>query len=148
MIWYLTWLIFIDFIFWPPEVIDIWRSRPSWSSEVKNGSQNRIGTPKNLWFDTSHDLFSLISYFDLRRSLIFGGHDLQDHLRLKRGLRMESEHQKIYDLTSHDLFTLLSYFDLFRGRYWREVKLEVGYMCRYQHMMYGLAKNVKHVWLT
>ena len=27
----------------------------------------------NLWFDTSHDLFSLISYFDLQRSLISGG---------------------------------------------------------------------------
>ena len=63
--------------------------------------QNRIGTPKNLWFDTSHDLFSLISYFDLRRSLIFGGHDLQDHLRLNRALRMESEHQKTYDLIPH-----------------------------------------------
>ena len=32
MIWYLTKLIFIDFIFWPPEFIDIWRSRPPGSS--------------------------------------------------------------------------------------------------------------------
>ena len=63
--------------------------------------QNGIGTPKNLWFETSHDLFSLISYFDLQRLLISGGHDLQDHLRSKRGLRMESKHQKNYDLIPH-----------------------------------------------
>ena len=53
MIWYLTWPIFMDFIFWPTEVIDIWRSRPPWSSEVK------------------------------------------------KGLRMESENQKAYDLIPH-----------------------------------------------
>ena len=76
--------IFIDFIFWPPEVINIWRSPPPGSSEVKKGSQNGIGTPKKLSFDTSHDLFSLISYFDLQRSFISGGHDLQYHLELKK----------------------------------------------------------------
>ena len=37
MIWYLTWLIFIDFIFWPPEVFDIWRSRPPGSSFFFSG---------------------------------------------------------------------------------------------------------------
>jgi len=93
---YLSMFLFIDYIFWPPMVIDIWRSRPPGSSEVNQGSQSGIGTPKNLCFDTSHDPF-----------------------------------------------TLISYFDLFRGRYWMEVKLEVGYMCQYQHMMYELAKNVK-----
>ena len=115
MIWYLTLLIIINFIFWPPEVIDIWRSkclqdhlrsktgirmesehkktydlklihhmtyfiefilwppevskfwRPPGSSEVKKEYQNGIGTPKNLWFDTSHALFSLILFFDLQR---------------------------------------------------------------------------------
>ena len=29
--------------------------------------------PRNIWFDTSHDLFSLILYLDFRRSLIYGG---------------------------------------------------------------------------
>ena len=52
IIWYLTWLIFIAFIFWPPGVSKFWRSQPPGSSEVKNGSQNGIGTPKNLWLDT------------------------------------------------------------------------------------------------
>ena len=67
MIWHLTWLIFIVFIFWPPEVRKFWRLRPSGSSEVKMGYQNGIRTPKNLWFETSLDLFSLILYFDLHR---------------------------------------------------------------------------------
>ena len=137
-------------------------------------SQNGIGTPKNIWFKTSPDVFSLISYFDLWRSFISGDQDLHDHLRLKRSLRIELEHPKTCDLiphmsdllslilhfdlwrslifggydllnhlrlnrglrigtpknlwfdTSHDLFTLISYFDLFRGRYWREVKMEVN----------------------
>ena len=57
-------------------------------------SQNGIGTSKNLWFVTSHDPFALISYCDLQRSLKSGGQDLHDYLRSKRGLRMESEHQK------------------------------------------------------
>ena len=35
MIWYLIWLIFIDFIFWPPEVTKFYRSPPPGSSEVK-----------------------------------------------------------------------------------------------------------------
>ena len=117
MIWYLTRLIFIDFIFWPPEVIDIWRSWPPGPSEVIKGSQNGIGTPKNLWFNTSHDPFSLILYFDLRRSLIFGGHDLQDRLRSKRGLRIESEHQKTYDLIPH--MTHLYWFHILTsGGHW------------------------------
>ena len=49
MIWYLTLLIFIDFILWPPKVCKFWRSQPSGSSEVKKGYQNGIGIPKNLW---------------------------------------------------------------------------------------------------
>ena len=100
VIWYLLWLIFIDLIFWPSEVI----SRSLGSFEVKKGSQNRIQSPKNLWFDTSHDLFSLISYFDLQRSLISGGQDLHDHLRSKRGLRIESKHQKTCDLIPHMIY--------------------------------------------
>ena len=49
---------------------ELWKSLILWGqmhpglSEVKKVYQNGIGTPKNLWFDTSHDLFSLISYFD------------------------------------------------------------------------------------
>ena len=57
-IWYLTWLIFIDFIFWPPEVIDFWRSNASmiiWGQ--KKGYQNGIGTPKNF------DLITHMTYF-------------------------------------------------------------------------------------
>ena len=38
---------------------------PSESSMVRTRTQNEIGTPKNLRFDSSHDEFSLISYFDL-----------------------------------------------------------------------------------
>ena len=107
------------FIFWPPEVIDIWRSRPLWSSEVKKVSHNGIITPKNLWFETSHDLFSLISYFDLQGSLWSGGHELQDHLRSKRGLRMESEHQKTYDLIPH--MTHFYRFHILTSRgYWQQ----------------------------
>ena len=60
MIWYLSWLVFIDFIFWPPKIINIWRLRPPGSSEIK------------------------------------------------RGIRMESEHQKIYDLIPH-----MAYFQWF-----------------------------------
>ena len=78
--------------------------RGHWYLEVKTtmiiwgqkGSQNGIRKPKSLWFDTSRDPFTVISYFDLSR-----------------------------------------------GRYWREVKLEIVYMCQYQHMKYRLAKNVK-----
>ena len=70
------------------------RSRPLGSSEVKRGLRIESEHQKNLWFDTLYDLFSLISYFDLRRSLIFGGHDLQDHLRSNRGFRMEWGHKK------------------------------------------------------
>ena len=117
VIWYLTWLIFIDFVFWHPEVIDISRSHPAGPSEVIKGSQNGIGTPENLWFDTSHDPFLLISYFDLQRSLISGGQDLHVHLRLNKGLRMESEHQKTCDLIPH-----MTYFHWFHiltsGGHW------------------------------
>ena len=67
LIWYLTRLIFIAFIFWHPEVGKFWSSRPPGSSEVIKGSQNEIGTTKNLWFDTWHDPFSSITYFDFRR---------------------------------------------------------------------------------
>ena len=40
--------------------------------------------------------------------MIYRGHDPQDHLRSKRGLWMESEHQKIYDLIPH-----MTYFQWF-----------------------------------
>ena len=67
LIWYLTRLIFIAFIFWHPEVGKFWSSRPPGSSEVIKGSQNEFGTTKNLWFDTWHDPFSSIKYFDFQR---------------------------------------------------------------------------------
>ena len=89
------------------------------SSVVKKGSQNGIGTPNNLWFDTSHDPFSLISYFDLQRSLISGGQDLHDHLRSKMGLRIESEHQKTCDSIPH-----MTYFHWFNILTFLEVVIE------------------------
>ena len=57
MIWYLTWLNFIDFIFLPPEVIDIWRLSTFISSICRKGPPNEIGTPKNPWFGTSYDIW-------------------------------------------------------------------------------------------
>ena len=89
MIWYLTWLFFIYFIFWPLEVIDIWSSQPPGLSEIKKRSKNAIRTPKKT--------FELIP----------------------------------------NITHLIEYFDLFWGRYRREAKLEVGYMCQYQHMIMG-----------
>ena len=59
--------IFFDFIFWPPEVINIWTQKVKCLQDhvrSKKGDQNGIGTPKNLWVNTSHDVFSLIGYFD------------------------------------------------------------------------------------
>ena len=77
--------------------------------------------------------------------VIFGDHDLQDHLRSKKGLRMESEHQNTYDLMIwHDhWFNILTFF---RGNFWRVFKLKA--VCQYQHIIYGLAENRKHVWLA
>ena len=110
-----------SWVFWCSGSILItqWRSPLPGSSGVKKGYRNEIRTPKNQWNDTSFDLFSLISYFDLHRSLGFlvfqfysdnpyGGHDLQDNLRSKRGIRMESEHQKTYELIPH-----MTYFHWF-----------------------------------
>ena len=37
----------------------------SGSFMFRKETYSEIGAPKNLWFDTSHDLFSLIYYFDL-----------------------------------------------------------------------------------
>ena len=64
MIWYLTWLIFIDLISWPPEISKFWRSRPPGPSEVKKEYQNGLRTQINLQLDTPQDLFSLIKYVD------------------------------------------------------------------------------------
>ena len=44
-----------------------------------------------------------------------GGHDLYDDLRLKRCLRMESEHPKPVIWYLSCLFSLISYFDLQRS---------------------------------
>ena len=65
-------------------------------SEFQKGYQNGIRIPKNLWFDTLHYLLSLISYFDLWRSLMSGG-------------------QKTYDFIPHMTFSLISYFELWRS---------------------------------
>ena len=76
-------------------------------SEFQKWYQNGIGIPKNLWFDTSHYLLSLISYFDLRRSLIFGG---QNASRIIWGQKRVSEWNRntknlLFEIdTSHDLF--------------------------------------------
>ena len=62
---------------------------PSGSSMVRKRVQNGIETPKDQYFNTLHDLFSLISYFDLQRSLIFGG-------QMRSGsfeVRIKSEYQ-------------------------------------------------------
>ena len=54
-----------------------WGKMPSESLEVKKGYQNGIGTPKILWFDTSHDLFLLILFSDhFWRSLSKGGQNI------------------------------------------------------------------------
>ena len=53
-IWYLTWLIFIDFIVWPPEVIDIWRSnafRIIWG-EKEVSEWNRNTRKPKIWYVT------------------------------------------------------------------------------------------------
>ena len=58
LIWYLTWLIFIDAIFRPPEVTDIWRSNTFRIIYDQKKPRNEIKT--HLLLDTSHDLLSLI----------------------------------------------------------------------------------------
>ena len=58
---------------------------------------------------------------------------IQDHLWSERGFEMESEQQEIYDfIPNTTLFHLFNIFDLVGGHYWREDKLEVGYICRFQ----------------
>ena len=67
-IW-ITWLIFIDFIFWPSEVVKFWRLRTPGSSEVKKEYQNGIRTSK------TYDLTQHMTFFHWFNILtIFGGH--------------------------------------------------------------------------
>ena len=47
MIWYLTWLIFIDLIFWPPEVSKFYRSRPPWSIRMESEHKKPL-----IWYLT------------------------------------------------------------------------------------------------
>ena len=58
-------LILIDFIFWPPEIIDIWRSRPPGSSEVKQGLRMESEHQK------THDLITHITHFHWFHILTF-----------------------------------------------------------------------------
>ena len=111
MIWYFTWPIFIDFIFWPTEVIDIWRSIPPWTSLVKKGSQNRIGTPKIpvIWYLTWLIFIDFIFwppvFIDIWRSRPPGSS------KVKQGVfRIELGHWKTYDLIPH--MTHLHWFDI------------------------------------
>ena len=55
-----------------------------WS--LNKGFQKGIRTPKNLWFDASHTLFSLVSYFNLQMSANFEGHNLQND-QVKKGFQ-------------------------------------------------------------
>ena len=101
------------------KVLEVTTSRIIWGQlGVSEWNQNI----KNLWLGTSHDLFSLISYFDKQRSANFGDHDLQKHLRSKRGIRMESNTKNLRFDISHDLFSLIHYLTIFRGHYRRKVK--------------------------
>ena len=50
---------------------------------------------KNVWFDTSHHVSSLVSSFTLQRQTNFGSSEV---IKGSQSLRMESEHQKMYDL--------------------------------------------------
>ena len=59
---------------------------------LRKGTQNGMEPPKNLWFDNSQDLFSLISCLNLQRSQPLGSSEV------KKGLRILLKHQKIYDL--------------------------------------------------
>ena len=84
--------------------------------EIKLAIINRIffhiyiSIVKNLFYLIPHMIYSisLISYFDFRRSLIFEGHTLQDQIRSKRDLRMESEHQETYGLKPYKTNIYLS----------------------------------------
>ena len=88
--------------------------------EIKLAIINRIffhiyiSIVKNLFYLIPHMIYSisLISYFDLRRSLIFEGHTLQDQIRSKRDLRMESEHQETYGLKPYKTNIYLSKYKM------------------------------------
>ena len=137
MIWYLTLLVIIDFIFWPLEVINVWQSKNLWFihhmtfslisyfelwmslilwgqmhsglSEVKKRYQNGIGTPKNLWFDTSHDLFSLNFLFQPLEVSKFWRLRPPGSSEVKKGVSKWNWNTKKtpwFD-TLHDLFSLI-----------------------------------------
>ena len=78
MIWYIIRLIFIDFYFDLLRSYQSWGQRPSWSYLWSNrGIRKESEHQKPIWFNTSHDLFSMILYFwppefiDILRSATF-----------------------------------------------------------------------------
>ena len=99
-------------------------SESHWSLEVKclqdhlgskRGTRIESEHKKNLWVDTSHDSFSLISYFDLRRSLISGGQMPPGSSEVKKGYQNGIGKPKNYDLIIHmtyfHWFHILTYRD-------------------------------------
>ena len=82
---------------------------------------------KNPWFDALHDLYSLILYIDLRRSLIFGGQIPSVSSMVREGPQTESEHYKAYDLIPHMNFFHLFYILTSGGKWhWRSTNSRIN----------------------
>ena len=144
MIWYLKWLIFINLIFWPPEVIEVWRSN------LQDHQWSERGFKMESDYQKTYDLISHMTCFYWFNILTSWGHWSRRSnafmiIWCQKGSQNGNGTPKIYDLIPN-----MTHFHWFNILTFSEVIIKETSNWRsdtyffYQCMTYVVANIWKH----